>query len=151
MSNSFNSDHDHVEAALREGLRGLPSPAISPDFDARVLAGLRRPLPWWIPAWQMLRPAVTAAACSLAITLLFVQWARASSPLPPRVTSSAPAPAVDLLDAIDRPVVHAAFLTTLMSRPAAKDPDGSFDSGRDTRPDTARVVRRGQTWTLRPS
>jgi hypothetical protein len=149
MSNSYHNDHtDHTDSALRDGLRGLPVPSISPDFDARVLAGLRRPLPWWLLSWQMLRPALSAAACSLAITLIVVQWARASSPQPPKAAASTAAVKIDLLQAIDHPNVHAAYLPALMGRlRSVHDPNDPLDTTRRPSPAHTRIAETGRPWT----
>jgi len=87
--------HDlRTALALREGLASLPVPAVSPDFDQRVLGALGRP-PWWRAALWSLAPAVPAAACSLAATLALVHWL-ASRPNPPAESAArfTPAPFV---------------------------------------------------------
>ena len=61
---------DKIGEMLQQGLRQVPVPAPSADFDARVRRELRRnQIPrWqllWTAAWQIAAPA----ACSLAITL----------------------------------------------------------------------------------
>ena len=72
---------DPADAVLRAGLRALPVPQASPDFDTRVLAALRaaapsRP-PWWQTLWQTchrgLRPVLGSAAFSLVGMLLLLR------------------------------------------------------------------------------
>ena len=68
------SEEYPTDSALRRGLRGLPVPEVSAGFDARVRAALRRPPPWWQSLWTAARPALSTAACSLAVTLLLLPW-----------------------------------------------------------------------------
>ncbi len=97
-------------AELREALREMPTPPPSPDFDARVLAALRVPPPWWDwrawgwhALWPTLRPVVLGAGGSLGVTLLALHWtlsAPVSAPtLVPRDLAAAPArlPSLDAL------------------------------------------------------
>jgi hypothetical protein len=156
MSNrSHTSDSDLVHSALRDGLHALPVPPVSSDFDARVLAGLTRPLPWWLLAWHTARPVLSAAACSLAITLVVLQWARASSPPPPKAAQTATAARadkIDLLEAIDHPNIHAAYLPTLLPHTRSRpDPNDPLDTSRTVSPVRTRVARSGLQWTPRSS
>lgn len=59
-----------VRQALREGLHAVPTPAISPDFDERVLAGLRSRDAWWRESVANLR----VAACSAAVAAVCAVW-----------------------------------------------------------------------------
>ncbi len=67
-----------LDMALRDGLRRLPAPPISSDFDARVLAALAVPPSWGemlrAQCVSTLRPLLCGAACSLAVTLLALFW-----------------------------------------------------------------------------
>lgn len=67
-----------LDMALRDGLRRLPGPPVSADFDARVLAALAcPPSPWEMVRTQVvstLRPLLCGTACSLAVTLLALFW-----------------------------------------------------------------------------
>ncbi len=102
---------DEIDMALRDGLRRLPGPPISADFDARVLAALAAP-----PSFgemlragivSTLRPLLCGAACSLAVTLLALFWTLHA---PAAVPSPAGAPrAVRPLDM--------AGVDTLLSQP----------------------------------
>ena len=59
-----------VRQALRDGLRALPVPDVSPDFDSRVLDALRAPRPWWWRLWEPAKPLLLGASCSLSVTLV---------------------------------------------------------------------------------
>ncbi len=113
MPSEFPAE-DAMTQALRDGLRALPTPAVSPDFDARVLAALQAPGPWWVRWWQPVRPVLFSAAGSLGV-MLIVLHGTLSAPLtppaaPPRLTAKAPAqlPSIDAL--LDRPNLCAASL-----------------------------------------
>ena len=100
--------------ALRVGLYAQPVPQVSPDFNDRVLAALRRPTPCWRVWWQSARPVAISAAGSLFLTLVLLHWSL-NAPLPtPRITpvslaaSSAPLPSLDAL--LNRPNLCAASL-----------------------------------------
>ena len=60
---------DALAEMLQQGLRDLPVPALSADFDARVRAGLRQPQPTWAPFLAAMRLTLAPAACALAVTL----------------------------------------------------------------------------------
>lgn len=62
-----------AEVALRRGLRQLPVPDTTSDFDARIHAALRLPTPWWRTLWTHARPVLSAAACSLLVTLALLK------------------------------------------------------------------------------
>ncbi|HLK55614.1 MAG TPA: hypothetical protein VKU00_03570 [Chthonomonadaceae bacterium] len=68
----YPEEHE-TDRHLNQGLRSLPVPEVSADFDARVHEALRRPTPWWQPLWTQMRPVLTAMACSLVITLVLLQ------------------------------------------------------------------------------
>ncbi|HZT42912.1 MAG TPA: hypothetical protein VFA07_12160 [Chthonomonadaceae bacterium] len=97
-------EETRVEMALREGLRGLPAPTVSPEFNARVHAALRRPVPWWQSLWASARPVLCAGACSLVGMLALLSWViRAPLPASPHPAFSAPAAsAMDLDRAMER-------------------------------------------------
>ncbi len=116
-------DEPTLEAALRDGLRRLPVPPPSTDFDARVLDALRVPSPWWRSLWHAARPLLAGTACSLVVTLAAVAWttqtpATAHRAASPPVTAK-PRPldmaAVDRL--LDRPGLSAASLSRLDTPP----------------------------------
>jgi len=67
--------HDDSDSALREGLRALPAPEPSTDFEPRVLAALRTPEPWWRIVLPRIRPLISGVACSLILTVVLAQWA----------------------------------------------------------------------------
>ena len=73
---SGGGDEAGTDASLREGLRRLPVPEISPEFDGRVLTAMRGPSPGWRwPAlWKTLRPVMGGAACSLVLTAGLYAW-----------------------------------------------------------------------------
>ena len=79
-------DDPDLGAALRDGLRALPVPDTTPDFDARVLDALRAPVPWWRRLWGPARPLLLGASCSLSVTLVLLHW-----------TLTAPAPQAPIL------------------------------------------------------
>ncbi len=62
-----------AQAALRDGLKALPVPEVSAGFDARIHAALRKAEPFWHPVWAGMRPAVSAAICSLLLTLALLK------------------------------------------------------------------------------
>ena len=108
--------------ALRDGLRALPVPEIGSDFDARVLAALRAPVPWWRHWWQPAKPLLLGASCSLSVTLVLLHWALAAPPPPilggqDKTQASAPgrAPSVDTL--LDRADLRAGSLAAAWAAP----------------------------------
>lgn len=118
---------------LAEALRSLPAPALSPDFDARVLAALRVPVPWWRRLWQPVQPLLIGASGSLAVTLLLLHFTLSGPPTVPTPTpvsvqnlaAAPPAslPSVDTL--LDRPGLCAGSLTaawpsSLLPEPASE-------------------------------
>ena len=77
-------DDLHLGSALRDGLHALPVHPVAPDFDARILAALRAPMPWWRRVWEPARPLLLGASCSLSVTLVLLHWAlTAPAPRPP--------------------------------------------------------------------
>lgn len=83
-----------IDQALRDGLRGLPVPPLSPDFDARILSALDAPRPWWRLWWQQAQPVLWGASCSLALTLLLLHWSLQTPFAPPSISpQNAPSPA----------------------------------------------------------
>lgn len=108
------------ELPLRQGLRDLPAPPVPADFDARVLAALARPRPWWRALWPQAWPLLSGACCSLVATLALTAWAlQAPSPpvshAPPSATRPLDMNAVDRL--LDRPRLSAAALAGWDSPP----------------------------------
>lgn len=135
MSNPhFNPNFPSEDAGLRDALRSLPVPAPSADFDARVLAALNAPHPWWQHLswrriWQPVQPLLLGTSCSLGLTLLLLHLTL-SAPLaapalsPPALTNLAAAPAAPMppLDVLlDRPNLRAGSLAAWNSAPAAED------------------------------
>jgi len=111
MFRSFGESEEDRESeanvALRLGMRGLPVPATSSDFNARVHAALVRPTPWWQVLWAHARPLVSAAACSLLITLALLRGLATTTADPRSLARHAGAGAVvaygirDRIDALD--------------------------------------------------
>jgi len=118
--------NDELDMALRDGLRRLPTPPLSADFDARVLAALAQP-PSLGEALRMgivstLRPFLCDAACSLALTLAALFWTL-HAPLTVPAPSGAPhmarpldMAAVDAL--LSRPDLGASSLSQWTRQPA---------------------------------
>ncbi len=83
----FRSPGEHEENRgdylLRQGLRSLPVPETSPDFNARVHAALRRPAPWWRTIWNRTRPVLATAACSLLVTLALLKGSNIAGTVSP--------------------------------------------------------------------
>jgi hypothetical protein len=110
------------EGALREGLRQVHIPDISPSFDDTVLKALQRKQPFWPGLWISVRPAFAAMCCSLAATYVVVNLTL-SSPVTATQPSAGPTPApaasMALLDrAINQPVLRADSLRMLSLYPA---------------------------------
>ena len=119
--------------SLRDGLHALPVPAVAPDFDARVLAALRAPTPWWRRVWEPARPLLLGASCSLSVTLVLLHWtltAPAPRPHPNKtsilggqeqesVQSREPARTLDRL--LDRPGLRAGSLAAAWAAPPLPD------------------------------
>ena len=135
-------------AALRGGLRALPVPDVSPDFDARVLNALRAPIPWWQRLWEPARPLLLGASCSLSVTLVLLHWTlTAPAPRPPfqggseRSQASAPAHAPSLDRLLDRPDLRAGSLAAAWGgplAPTAVDGGGAGETPPDRRPEPTR-------------
>jgi len=125
-----NPPFDPKDARLRDALRSLPVPVPSGDFDARVLAALTAPRPWWRRlswrrVWQPVQPLLLGTSCSLGLTLLLLHFtlsAPQAVPAPAPLTSLAAAPSVPMppLDALlDRPNLRAGSLAAWNSALAA--------------------------------
>lgn len=111
---------DAPDTLLREALRALPVPQPSADLDARILAALYAPPPWWEALWQAVRrearPLLAGAACALPVTVLALLWTL-HAPLDARPAVGVPSPiaarvqSMASLDALlDKPNVTAADL-----------------------------------------
>ncbi len=122
-------DDFDLGAALRGGLRALPVPDVSPDFDARVLDArvldaLRAPVPWWHRLWEPARPLLLGASCSLSVTLVLLHWTSAA-PAPhlpmvgeqERIQARGPARAPSLDRLLDRPDLRAGSLAAAWAMP----------------------------------
>jgi hypothetical protein len=64
-----HQEEARADRALHAGLRDLPTPEPSADFDTRILAALAPRPPWWQAACLTLRPALPAAVCALTVML----------------------------------------------------------------------------------
>lgn len=137
-----------LDEALRDGLRELPVPEVSPDFDARVLQSLRASAPWWRRWWQPAKPLLAGASFSLVVTLALLHWTLSAPILPnlappqglavaggggPSTLAARPAPSLDAL--LDRPNLSAASLTDYW---AARPPDPPDPPPPDRRPEPRR-------------
>lgn len=110
---------------LADALRSLPVPTPPTDFDDRVLAALRVPVPWWRRLWQPVQPLLLGASGSLAVTLLLLNFTLSSPPSAPPPTPAsiqslaaappAPLPSVDAL--LDRPGLCAGSLMAPWNSP----------------------------------
>lgn len=133
---------EELDIALRDGLRRLPTPAVSADFDARVLAALAVPPSTWeglrIQVVSTLRPLLCGTACSLGVTLLALFWTLhmpAAVPALPNAPSSARPLDMAALDSLlSQPRLGASSLTvwarqsavpiaTLAPPPIPSDPE----------------------------
>lgn len=101
------------ETALRNGLRGLPVPEVSADFDARIHAALSQPLPWWRTLWQNARPLLSGAVCSLILMLLLLPYLTQVRPHPGLPRGSERTDIALLERALERDDLHAASFSTL--------------------------------------
>ena len=117
-----------LRQSLRDGLRALPVPAVTAGFDARVLAALRAPTPWWRRLWEPARPLLLGASCSLLVTLVLLHWtlsAPASAPFPrtaPPSLAAAPSRAPSLDSLLDRPDLRAGSLAAAWAAPSPAPP-----------------------------
>jgi hypothetical protein len=65
-----------MDQILSEGFRAIPTPVPSPDFDERVLAGLRDSAPsWYVALRNSLKPMLTAMTGSFILGLLAIHFA----------------------------------------------------------------------------
>jgi len=110
---------DAPDTLLRDALRALPVPQPSADLDARILAALYAPPPWWEALWQAAcreaRPLLAGAACALPVTVLALLWtlhapveARPAATGPPIAARAQNMASLDAL--LDKPNVTAADL-----------------------------------------
>ncbi len=139
-----------LDQALRDGLRALPVPETAPDFDARVLAALRVPAPWWRRWWEPARPLLLGASCSLAVTLLALHWTLSAPVLsaPPLLgvggsSRSARAPSLDAL--LDQPNLSAGSLSAWEGPPAPNNGGAEKNDPSNRRPvpkQRAQLLRR---------
>ena len=116
---------------LADALRSLPPPPLPADFDARVLAALRVPVPWWRRLWQPIQPLLLGASGSLAVTLLLLHFTLSSPPAAPMpasrsvqnlaATPPTSLPSVDAL--LDRPGLCAGSLTAAWNSPLPPEPE----------------------------
>lgn len=128
--------------SLRDGLHALPVPPVASNFDARVLAALRAPMPWWRRWWEPARPLLLGASCSLLVTLALLHWALSApvgTPSPraaPSALAAAPARAPSLDSLLDRPGLRAGSLAAwgspVILNSGATAPDGG--TGEDATP-----------------
>ncbi len=116
---------------LADALLSLPVPPPSAGFDARVLAALRVPAPWWRRWWQPAQPLLLGASGSLALTLLLLHFTltgpqTAPSPMPISVRNLAAAPSSGSLPSVDalldRPGLCAGSLTAAWPSPPLSEP-----------------------------
>lgn len=131
-----------ADEILRQGLRALPVPEPSPDFDARVLAGLREARPWWSRLWEPAKPLLAGASFSLVVTLAGLHWTlTAPEAAPPAyavpTVAARPVPSLDAL--LDRPNLSAASLSVYW---AARPPDSTPPDARPTPRRRAQLLRR---------
>ena len=117
--------------SVAEALRSLSVPPVSPDFDARVLASLQAPVPFWRRLWQTTQPLLLGASGSLAVTLLalhFTLSAPAPAPAPLSISaqtfaatpSPSALPSVDAL--LDKPGLCAGSLAAAWTNSTPMEP-----------------------------
>ena len=118
-----------IPPTLADALRSLPVPPPSADFDARVLAALCVPIPWWRRFWQPAQPLLFGASGSLVVTLLLLHFTLTGPPTAPSpvsvqnlaaAPSSSSLPSVDAL--LDRPGLCAGSLTAAWNSPLLPEP-----------------------------
>jgi hypothetical protein len=116
------------DSALRTGLRDLPTPQPSPDFDARVFQRLARPEPLRDRIRALargMRPALAAAGVTAPCALLLVMWlARTpggaiAAPLSGASAPSRAAEALPVEQALEKPDLTPATLRRLSRQEAA--------------------------------
>ena len=66
-------DEDGITRLLQQGLRNIPTPEPTVDFDRLVRARLRRPEPRWQIFLNLAQPILVPAACALIITLMLLR------------------------------------------------------------------------------
>ena len=71
---------DEITRLFQEGLRKIPVPEVSTDFDRRVRSALRTPQTGWSLLWSALRPLLAPVAISMAITLAAMMVISAPQP-----------------------------------------------------------------------
>ena len=116
---------------LADALRSLPVSPPSVDFDDRVLAALRVPVPWWRRLWQPVQPLLLGTSGSLVVTLLLLHFALSGPPSAPPPTpvsvqnlAAAPPAALPSVDALlDRPGLCAGSLTAQWNSPLLPEPE----------------------------
>lgn len=127
------SDHptpSPLPPPLADALRSLPVPPPPADFDDRVLAALRVPIPWWRCFWQPAQPLLLGASGSLAVTLLLLHFTLSGPPMAPTLApasmqnlAAAPPASLPSVDALlDRPGLCAGSLTAPWNSPLLPEP-----------------------------
>ena len=116
---------DPTPPTLAEALRSLPVPTLAPDFDDRVLAALRVPVPWWHRLWQPAQPLLLGASGSFVLTVLALHLTLSVPQTPPAFAPATlpnvaaapkvPLPSVDAL--LDRPNLCAGSLVSARTAP----------------------------------
>ncbi|MBM3496976.1 MAG: hypothetical protein FJX72_22035 [Armatimonadetes bacterium] len=134
MSDRFAPLEDEVVVALRGGLRALPVPAPSPDFDARILKAVERPDSTVIRFLAAVR-AVALSGISTALLCLVALRFVGGSALETGTPRSTPTAVVESaahlgahLDAgpeLDNPMAYRGLLGWwVREAPAALPPEG---------------------------
>jgi hypothetical protein len=144
------SDLDRTDSLLRAGLRDLPAPAASSDFDAVVLAAVQRPPSRWQVLWDTARPVLGGAACSLVVMLALLNWVTQTpvtiQPITPTTSPAAvrPIDIAALERVLDRPGLTLGDFTRLQAgvelrseppavKPAPSEPDRQREPSRRAR------------------
>ena len=125
-------DDFSLDEALRDGLNTLPVSTPSPEFDARVLAALCAPPPWWLRLWEPAKPLLLGASCSLVVTLLALHWTLSASVAAPqlpilgesaRSLAAAPHPTLSLDALLNQPHLSAGSLAAVWAAPVPTPPN----------------------------
>jgi hypothetical protein len=124
MFDRYAAEPDDADLALRSGLRGIPVPPVSADFDARVFQQLVRPEPLMariLASARGLRPALAAASLTVPCVLLAVMWLSQPSAnvVAAPASSARTAEALPVDQALDRPDLTPATLRRLSRQEAA--------------------------------